>query len=392
MKIIPRKCVWIYHYFDHPVFGFGHVRLQTWLPMNVFICLNGRHWLEKQMSSNRMGYLKDENTFPWIADIPRAQELMNEQLKSNWSAMLGGLLFDTCPDIGGVLMPLEPDYYWSADDTEWATDVMFRKASDLERIFPSLIRNAMLISDSPAVMRYFGKRNVTASGKCSGKLPQEVISDYRSRFEGVRVKHWLNKNSVKVYDKQGSVLRFETTITNTRDFKVFRHPNDDESRPASWQRMRKGVCDLHRRCQVSDNCNTRYADTIAASLVADTLKETVQDVCNPVVKKGKRSRGLNPWNTEDYQVLTFLARGEWAINGFRNKDLRNHLYPFANKNNQKQLSGRISRRIRMLRMHGLIRKVPRENRYVLTQKGRKYSAALMSASSSSIQQLMESSA
>ena len=45
LKFIPSKCVWLYHYFNHPDYGFGHVRLQSWFPFNVFICLNGRHWL-----------------------------------------------------------------------------------------------------------------------------------------------------------------------------------------------------------------------------------------------------------------------------------------------------------------------------------------------------------
>ena len=35
LRMRHRKCVWIYHYFDHPECGFGHVRLQSWLPMNV---------------------------------------------------------------------------------------------------------------------------------------------------------------------------------------------------------------------------------------------------------------------------------------------------------------------------------------------------------------------
>jgi len=75
----------------------------------------------------------------------------------------------------------------------------------------------------------------------------------------------VNRNSVKMYNKCGNILRVETTISNTRDFKVFRYPNDDERQEASWQKMRKGVADLHRRCEVSDKSNTRYADAIIAA-------------------------------------------------------------------------------------------------------------------------------
>ena len=49
LEIAPRKCVFGYHYWNDPVFGFGHTRLQTWVPLSATICINGRHWLERQL-------------------------------------------------------------------------------------------------------------------------------------------------------------------------------------------------------------------------------------------------------------------------------------------------------------------------------------------------------
>jgi hypothetical protein len=223
-----------------------------------------------------------------------------------------------------------------------------------------------------------------------GQTPKEIISDYRKRYEGVRVKHWVNHNSVKMYNKSGSILRVETTINNSRDFKVYRHPDDDKSRPASWQKMRKGVSDLHRRCEISDKCNERYADTLAAVQVEEKLKEVLSPACNKVNKKGNAYRGLNPWQEEDYKLLTFLAKGEHAISGFRNKDLRRWLYAKSeamSKQEQKRYSGRTTRRIKLLRAHGLIKKVAKENRYMLTAKGQKFACALMTASAVDIKGL-----
>ena len=376
LKMVPRKCIWLYHYFNHPEFGFGHVRLQSWLPFNIFICLNGRHWLERQLIKHNIAYVKDGNCFPWIEDIEAAQGLMNKQLETSWSDMLNGLVTEAYPDLYSLL-PLRPDYYWSADETEWATDIMFNSTEALDSLYPSLIHHAMRVSDSPAVMRYFGRRDNR------GRAPEEIVSDYRRRYEGIRIKHWKNRNSVKMYNKSGSILRIETTITNTRDFKVYRHPDDDTNRPASWQKMRKGVSDLHRRCEVSDKCNERYSDALAAGQVEEKLKEVIAPACNRLKKKGKTYRGLNPWQEEDYKLLTFLAKGEHAISGFRNKDLRKWLYPESSKSakeEQKRYSGRTTRRIKLLRMHGLVKKVAKENRYMLTAKGQKFAGALMSAS------------
>jgi hypothetical protein len=382
----PRKCVWIYHYFDDPQFGFGHVRIQSWVPFNVFICLNGRHWLERQLQNNGIGYIKDGNCFPWIEDIEAAQAIMDKQLRAGWAKMLNRLAFGSCPALSQVLRPLRPDYYWSADETEWATDIMFKSTGALDELYPSLIHHAMRVCDSRSVMRYLGRRSL------AGVAPAEVVSDYRRRYEGIRIKHCVNRNSVKMYNKSGSILRIETTVNNTRAFKVFRHPDDDNSRPASWQKMRKGVSDLYRRCQVSDKCNERYADVLASCQVEEKLKEVVSPACNRVKKKGKTYRGLNPWREEDYKLLTFLAKGEHAISGFRNKDLRKWLYPESDKlekEEQKKYSGRTTRRIKLLRVHGLIKKVAKENRYMLTAKGQKFACALMTASAVDIKGLTE---
>lgn len=381
-----RKCIFVYHYFNDPVFGFGHVRIQSWLPFNIFICLNGRHWLEKQLQRQGIGYSKDGNCFPWIEDSDAAQNLLNKQLETNWPDMLMKLALKSCPALAEVIRPLNPEYYWSADNTEWATDIMFQSVESLDEVYRSLLHHAMHVSDSRSVMRYFGRRQLR------GVYPDEIISDYRRRYEGIRVKHWKNYNSVKMYNKSGSILRIETTINSTRDFKVYRHPDDDQKRPPSWQKMRKGVADLHRRCQISDQCNERYADMLASAQVAEKLKEIVAPACNKIRKKGKSYRGLNPWQEQDYQLLSFLAKGENNLNGFRNKDLRRWLYPEsedADKQQRRRCAGRTTRRIKLLRVHGLVKKVAKENRYVLTSKGRKFTCALMCASAADIKGLTE---
>jgi len=393
--MVPRKCVWLYHYFNDPVLGFGHARVQSWVPFNVFICLNGRHWLERQLQKQGIGYIKDGNCFPWIEDIEAAQHLLDDQLKSHWSKMLNGLALGSCPALSQVLRPLRPDYYWSADETEWATDIMFKSTPLLDSIYPSLLHHAMCVSDSPSVMRYFGRGHISLSGRIKGRAPREVMTDCRRFYEGLRVKHWLNRNSIKVYNKSGSILRIETTINHTRDFKVFRHPDDNLNRPASWQKMRKGVSDLHRRCKVSEQCNERYADALASAQVEEKLKEVVAPACNRIGKNGKSYRGLNPWQEQDYQLLSFLAKGEHALSGFRNKDLRRWLYSSseqADKQPHRKYAGRTTRRIKLLRVHGLVRKIAKENRYRLTAKGQKFACALMCASAVDIKGLTERAA
>lgn len=382
----PRRCVWIYHYWNDEKLGFGHTRLQTWLPLSATICLNGRHWLERQLIRDGIGHVKDGNCFVQLDDYAAASTLVEEQLRSNWPELLDGLVARSCPGLGSVLGGVPLDHYWSADETEWATDVVFRSTAELDGLFPKLARYGLFAAQSPAVMRFLGR-----SGK--GRLPNEVRSDLRSRYEGLRLKHWVNRNSIKMYNKAGNVLRTETTINQPREFKVYRHPDDDLERPASWQKMRKGVSDLHRRAEVSQSSNERYLDHLAAASVEESLKETVGDICKRTRKDGKSHRALNPWNPEDFQTLQFLACGENQLNGFVNKQLRESLYgKTKGPAERKKQSARISRRLRLLRAHGLIRKVPRANRYQLTAKGRRVAVAVLAASSADTEQLMDMAA
>ena len=383
VRMTPRKCAYIYHYWNHVDCGFGHTRLQTWLPLSVTACVNGRHWLERQLINTGMAYRKDGNCFPYIEDLEAAQNLFNTQLQTNWAHMLDDLIRQSCPNIDCVL-PISPQYYWSADETEWATDIIFKSTNHLDQLFPAMVRYGMINAQSPAVTRFLGRRSNT------GKMPKEVQTDCRKRYEGVRIKHFLNQNSIKMYNKVGSVLRVETTINSTRDFKVFRRPNDDESKEPSYQKMRKGISDLHRRAQVSDASNARYLNYIAAADISQTLRETVGAICSSTISKGRRYRGLNPLQNDDFKMFQFLARGENTINGFRNRNLRAFLYDSSEQDpmEQRRASGRTTRRLALLRAHGLIKKIGKTNRYILTSKGQRVANAVLSAASADTQQLM----
>ena len=142
--------------------------------------------------------------------------------------------------------------------------------------------------------------------------------------------------------------------------------------------MRKGVADLHRRAQISQASNQRYLDALASIEVDRLLGEVVESVCRPVGWKSQRVRSLRPWSKEDTTLLTIISRGEFNINGFRNRDIRQRIFPGNHDaHTKRRQSAHVSYRIRMLRAHGIIRKVPRTFRYVLTDKGRLIVSAII---------------
>jgi hypothetical protein len=383
----PSKCLHYYHYFRDAEVGLVYVRLQTWFPFTVHVGMNGREWLARQMDGVGIRYQRRDNCFAWIEDWAAAQRLLDQQLRTDWPGLLNRLLHQANPALA-IVDPYPTPYYWSMDEGEWASDLAFAAPKALAELSPRLFRHAWLNFDSGDVMRFLG-RKTTAQGP-HGSFAGEVVTDLKHRPEGTRIKHRLNGNWIKMYDKQGSVLRVETVINQTRDMKVYRTKEGDEEGQKSWQRLRKGVADIQRRAEISQAANERYVEALATVDDNRSLAELTEAVCRPVSCQGKRARALNPLAAEDGRLLAAVNRGEFAINGLRNRDLRKLLFtkPAKDEAEQRQQSAAITRKLRLLRAHGLIHKVPKTHRYQLSPHGRDLINALLTARQASTAKLV----
>ena len=388
LRLEPGKCLHYYFYFLHERLGLLHLRLQTWFPFAIHACVNGRHWLAKQMEQNRIGYLQRENCFTWIKDLPQAQRLARAQLQSHWPLLLQPLLEQCHPHAAKLCQPLGLSYYWSVTESEYATDVMFKSPTALARLYPALVHQAIRHFGSTDVLRFLGHKT-QANGRVHGNHQGEVLSSLKARPEGLRLKHEANGNSVKVYDKQGSVLRVETTLNRPHQFRVYRASERHPQGKKSWQVLRKSVGDLHRRAEICEAINHRYLDALASVRAGQSVGDLVRGVCRPLQREGRRYRGLNPWSETDALLLQVINRGEWTVSGFRNRDLRAALYrQTAQVAEQRRQSGRITRALALLRAHGIIKKVNGTYRYQLTAGGRRIITALLAAHQADVEKLM----
>lgn len=383
----PSKCLHYYYYFFHPEVGFMHMRLQTWFPFTIHMCLNGREWLGRQMEKAGLGFVRKENCFPWLADVPKAQGLMDQQLRACWPKLLEGVMRENHPVYAEVFEPLQLRYYWSVSESEYATDILFKHPQALARFYPQLVREGICSFSSADVLRFLGHK-LRRDGQLYGQFEGEVLSDMRQRLEGLRLKHRVKTNSIKLYDKQGSVLRVETTLRSTRDFKVYRNKEGDPKGQKRWRVLRRGVADLKRRADLSRRSNLNYLAGLAALGHKQPAGELVQEICQRRKHNGRSVRALNPWSAEDRRLLEAVNRGEFAINGLRNADLRLILFPQAKTLEEcRKSSGKVSRKLRLLRDHGLLTKVPGTHLYRVTAKGRKIISAVLNAYHANIQQL-----
>lgn len=387
-----RPCQVLYQYQIHPQVGWMYARIQTWFPFNIQVGLNGREWLARQMDQEGLKYRQQGNCFVWIEDYEQAQKLMNRQLEMNWAELLNGFARQLNPIHENIFEQYPASYYWTAYQTEWATDVVFREADFLKRLMPLLVRHGMLSYSSADVMRYFGRR-VNQSGEIPASFNGTLETDLKRRHEGERVKYRMNGNSTKFYDKayseMGSVLRgAETTINNVEDFRTYRPKEGGSEEDLQWRAMRKGIADLHRRAAVSQKANERLLNALASVDDSRSVEELTVDIQKHTQWNGRRVRGLRPW-AEDKDLFAAINHGEFLINGFRNRDLQKLLYGAEAESpvERRRRSAAISRKLRLLRAHGLIQKVPRTHRYQVTETGRTILIAVLTTARTSLNQL-----
>lgn len=390
-KLEQRKCLHLYHYLIHPVFGFMNARIQTWFPFRIQICLNGREWLSRQMDQVGLGYVRQGNCFPWIEDFAEAQRLMDQQLSTDWPEALNGIGTMLNPIHEEIFRHFQVNYYWTTHQSEWAVDFRFPKSEDLQRLYPILVEQGMTTFGAPDVLRFLGKR-MGLEGQVPRNYEGELFSDVKERKEGIRLKHYVEGNSLKMYDKAhtevGNLVRMEGTINNATPFYNYRPKEGDPGGALAWRPMRRGVADLHRRAEVSQKIVERYADALASVDDSRRLEELTKDLERPTKWNGRAVRGLRLLG-DDNALLLAISRGEFNINGFRNRDLRGLLHKGepADPTEAKRQTAAISRKLRMLRAHGLIKKISHTHRYLLTEQGRTTITALSAAQHSTVSQL-----
>jgi hypothetical protein len=364
-----RKCLHLYFYYLDQEFGLMHVRLQSWLPFGISVCLNGRDYLARRMEKAGIGFEQRDNCFARIDDLPRAQKMLDDLDRRRWDRTLDALARRVNP----LLKELDLwGYYWSVRESEYATDVMFKDEQSLKAIYPLLVDHAMKQMGSQEVMRFLGRRT-------NSRFNGEVTSDIQVRREGTRIKHRVEENSIKMYDKQGCVLRIETTINNPKRLKVYRPVRRKGRRVKRWAPMRRGVCDMFRRADVCRAANARYLQALSVVGQTAVISRVLDPVSRRITRDARPYRALRPVSAEETRVFEVVMQGRFLLNGFTNRDLRQQLLGWADTDIilKRRQSGQITRILRLLRAHGLIGKVSKTRLYRATERGQRLMTAAL---------------
>ena len=346
------RCLHYYFYFIDEELGLCYLRVPTWCPFRLQFYCNGHSWLASQLQQEEIEYELYDNAFLEIADFDRANLLAGNLDIQHLHTKLDDLAQRYCP----VTTLLGLEYSWSIMQAEYATDLVFKDQRTLQAFYPHLLE-ALIQAVKPADVAIFLGR------KLHGNYQGELDIRLNKRWLGSRIKHQMGPVSIKMYDKFGIVLRIEVTVNNVSFFKQYRQVHHrDGTQTTKWAPMKKTIYSLPALCEGALAANRRYLKFISDIETPEVGVEKLHQLAETQTENNRRYKGFNLFMEEHTLLFRSLLRGEFTISGFTNKNLRQFL---THKN-----SGQVTRLLKRLRVHGLIKKVGRRYKYYLTEFGR----------------------
>jgi hypothetical protein len=346
------KCLHYYVYFIDEDLGLCSLRVPTWCPFRLQFYCNGHSVLARQMSQRNLEYRVLDNAFGWIANFEPAQQLADEFRVEMLHRKLDEFASRYCP----VVKQLGLNYHWSLDQVEFASDIVFQRQSDLQAIYGRLTRTAIHTVKPDNIATFLGR-------KLNGNYQDEMGNRFNTRIEGTRIKHSMGPVSIKMYDKFHLILRIETTVVNVSFFKHYRKvEHKDGTQSMAWAEMKKSIYSLSPLRELLLSANRRYLEFISTIDDNKAGTDKLNKISRPVEENDRSYRGFNFFDREDEELFASLGSGEFNISGFQNRDLRRRV--------EGKSTGQVSRLMKRLRCHGLIKKIARTYKYYLTGLGR----------------------
>ena len=351
------KCLHYYFYFLDEELGLTYVRVPTWLPCRLQVYFNGHNWLAAQLKKRAIGYRMLDNAFVEIDDWAQAQRIADgwQAKRIHWK--LDELAQRCCP----IFRDFGIAYHWSLDQCEYATDIVFRRQADLQAIYGNLTRTAIHTVKPDNIATFLGKKLVP-------QFQGEMGNRFNIRIEGTRIRHTMGPVSLKIYDKFGLILRIETTVNDVSFFRHYRKvEHRDGTSETKWAPMLKTVYSLPALRELLVAANRRYLEFLSTIDDPGAGIDKLSRVSQTVQQNERSYPGFNFFDDDDQMMFEALARGEFNISGLQNKTLRPHL--------PDKSSAQVSRLLKRLRLHSLIKKVGRTYKYYLTTLGKEVIAA-----------------
>lgn len=344
-----RQAVFVNHfyfYLQDRDWGPAFVKIGTYLPYPVKLCLNGHEWVKQQLRREGLGFESLDNGFLSCEDPTRLQQICDQ---------LGPLAIEAFFErwLGQLPWPLTAidqqagfRHQLSLWQIELSLTQVFHRPLDGRRFFDQVLRENLDLGRPDRIRLLFDRR-------LSPRTPPPVYG-YRTRVITTGVDPSLHMDykhcHVKQYFKEGRALRTETTINEPGDFKI------GKALPNLWQLKTLG-----------QNVNRRLLDTERLADDSALCGDELEQLQRPATtSEGHRVAALRFGDSRTMALLAALGHYGLQLNGFRNRDLRRLVEPLLGR---PYTSNQMTYDLRRLRRRGLIARVPGTHRYLLTPLG-----------------------
>lgn len=346
-----RQSVCVTHYYFYlldPEWGPAFVKVCSYAPYPIKVCLNGHEWLKRQLQKEKIAFVALDNGILSCAS-PKALQALCARLKSEdiqsffdrWLKILPMPL--TRQELALSFHPR-----LSILQMEVSLTQVFDRPLRGREFFEEVIREQIDLGRPDRIQVLFN-RKVTRS--TPGRFCTRIIRHGVTPSLNVQYK----KSGVKQYFKQERALRTETTINDSRDFGIQRSiKHFDYLRSVGRQINRR----LLRLEEVAHDCG----------LKPDQLRHVVL----PTVHQGKRASGLRFGESRAMAIFAALCTVVPITDGITNRSLRSLVAQFLGAGADRYSSAQMSYDLRRLSLKGALKKLERQNRYMLTPQGRRW--------------------
>jgi len=346
------KCLHYYFYFIDRMLGLCFIKVPTIAPFKTTLYFNGHALLETKLKKRNIEYEKKDNAFTCISDFCEAQKLSDNIKVEDIHSAFDVFSARYCP------LPEDWALHWNytIGQVEYSMDIVFKNSETLEPVYENIIKTAMHTVTPEDIASFLGKRfSVLYEG--------EAGSRYNKRILGTRIKHQMGEISVKIYDKFGSVLRIEVTSNDVSKLQTFREViKRDGTIETKMASVKKSIYSLFALTQIFKNTTRRYLEFVSSFDDPSEGLKKLDKVVEPVRENNRNYKGFNFFSKDDEKILVVISDGKFTLKGITNKELRTML--------PEKSPGQLSRILKRLRLHGLIKKVGKTYKYYLSVLGR----------------------
>jgi len=329
-----------YIYIQDKDLGLCYLKLSSYLPFVCEFYMNGHNYLKQQFDIYEADYKMKDNSFIQVSDTSLLKSLVEKFQPSTALCRVDywmDIFFRFDKGNRSTRSKLL-DHQWYTYQTEISSNVIFKSAKFANSFFQRILQKHHTLGLPDRLTMIFGlSKTVNNSKSTQNKYSVQAC-----------IKHWLEKNSIKCYNKSGCLLRVETTINNP---------------DLPGLKLKKTACNLQAYYWYGLKCNSRYLNTLSdidlSSLNVDVYQKYQQPIENA---KGVRIAAPDLRKDEQLELYTALLSDSSLVSGFRNKDLRGKI-----KENPK--TAKIAYELRKLRERGAIKKLKNTHYYQLTEEG-----------------------